>query len=92
MTPFTYVCLHTLLDHHGDGIIDAHPNYIEENMARFSAPGFTDDDAWNALDYKNHEIALMWMHRWDIPYGKYGEAYQEEMEALKSLRAKGINF
>lgn len=93
MTPFKYVCLHVLLDHHGTGIIEAHPNYILETLAKFSLEDFTDEDAWCKLDYKNHGRVLAWCRQWRYPVDpRFEKSFSDEMVVVRDLRAAGVDF
>lgn len=82
MTPFTYACLHTLLDHHGEGLKEAHPNHIKENLERFSHLGFTEEDAWCALDIINQAKVLAWVKAWNVKIDP--RCYENFDQALKA--------
>lgn len=82
--PAIVVALHLLLDHHGAGIEEAHPNYIREKLEEFE--GMTFAEAWAKLDYRNHGRLLDWLDRWNIPYDPtFSDYYKQELEAATKL-------
>jgi hypothetical protein len=62
---FAQMCYQVLLDHHGEGYKNAHPNYIEEKFA-LRRMGY---NAILSLDPQNIRHVINWVRRWgyDVP-------------------------
>lgn len=52
--------MHVLMDHHGEGYINAHPNYVHEKLSILDA-GY---DAFGYLDPENQHQVIKWLKEW----------------------------
>lgn len=86
---FAAVCYMTLMEHHGAGLIEAHPSYIAEKSTMLKM-GW---EAFAMLDIRNKEAVMGWCDAWKfIPDGKVLLNYQVEKQAYEELHAKGFDL
>jgi len=62
---FAQMCYQVLLDHHGEGYKNAHPNYVEEKFP-VRRMGY---NALLSLDHVNIRLVFDWVRQWgyDVP-------------------------
>jgi hypothetical protein len=86
---FATICYLVLMDHHGDGFIEAHPAYIGEKH-RMMQEGWS---AFGRLDIENMRRVMDWCRAWkcDLPEIVTSE-FNRQQDAERSLRDKGFNL
>jgi len=57
---FSAICFLILMNHHGEGVMKAHPTYVEEKLAMLNA-GF---DAYGYLDSENQNEVKKFLMKW----------------------------
>lgn len=76
---FAMICYLVLMDHHEDGFINAHPNYIEEKKVMLNA-GF---EAYSFLGRHNQMKVMNYLTYWKIKTPDEIEKY--ELEQRKTM-------
>jgi len=68
---FAKICFLCLMDHHGEGWKNAHPNYIDEKSSMLNA-GF---GAFGYLDGNNQEKVYEYFEKWNLEFPNLNEQY-----------------
>lgn len=68
---FAAICFMVLMSHHGKGVLDAHPNYIEEKLSLLDR-GF---DAYLALDHQNQQAVVNHLEEWGFSLPRKAEEF-----------------
>jgi len=58
---FSAICFLTLMEHHGEGVIEAHPNYIGEKLPMLKMDY---GDAYGMLDSSNQAKVREHVKKW----------------------------
>ena len=58
---FAIICFMVMMDHHGEGYIQAHPDYALEKIAILNL-GYADAFVW--LDQENQQEVLAFLEHW----------------------------
>lgn len=76
--PFATLCYLVLMDHHGDGVAEAHPNYASEKLPMIDA-GY---DAYVYLDRPNQETVKRLLTKWGYeepkPVKEFEKAFDDD--------------
>jgi hypothetical protein len=64
MTAFNAVCFCILMDHHKEGVEQAHPGYIIEKLEVFES--CSEETALSMLDSQNTARVLSWCANWGV--------------------------
>lgn len=64
MTPFNAAAFCILMDHHGKGVENAHPDYIMEKLGAFMLGDAV--TAMSLLDAPNQARLRQWCENWNI--------------------------
>ena len=70
---FAMMCFIVLMNHHGNGYIEAHPIYLEEKQHMIGS-GY---NAFAMLDIHNKRTVIKWLEKWNI---EVPEIIQKEMK------------
>ena len=64
MTVFNAVCFAVLMDHHKQGVEEAHPEYIKEKLEIFEVCEAY--SAFSLLDIRNKFRVAQWAKKWNV--------------------------
>lgn len=64
MKPFNAAAFCILMDHHGQGVEHAHPDYIKEKLETFER--CDKQGAMSLLDTRNQARLREWCKKWDV--------------------------
>ena len=73
MNAFNAIAFAILMDHHREGLENAHPNYVTEKLAEFQLDSDTHSVA--LLDARNQERLRDWCKRWNYPINEELETW-----------------
>ena len=65
MKVFNAVCFAVLMDHHKQGVEEAHPEYIKQKLEVFE--NCSEYGALTLLDASNKVRVIKWCINWNIP-------------------------
>ncbi len=71
---FAAVCFLILMNHHGDGIEEAHPSYIEEKLPMLNS-GY---EAYGYLDHHNRMAVLIYLKKWHYDLPEQIKLYEQD--------------
>ena len=75
---FSAVCYLVIMNHHGNGFINAHPSYIREKLSMLSA-GY---DAYGYLDRDNQLEVIEYLKKWKCDIPTPIQTYEDEFKKL----------
>lgn len=78
---FAMVCYLVLMNHHGQGILEAHPSYVEEKISILNS-GY---DAYGYLDRSNQITVKNYLEQWKHELPDKISEYEKEFAELNSV-------